>query len=366
MKHPKPRNPTEGTPGSGLPMRIRYLRSMLHKANPTLCTPPPSIANGKNRLNQKSRVACLALLLASCVSSPGLAIAETMEEQLRLQEELLSQLGDEPAMDPTKPVRAPNTAPESRTAPRAPIDRDYPPAIFDESEVVISPGEWGNQGRRRMILRVLDADRDNQPEIQRWIDPESKLLIRQAEDRNYDGVVDTWSQYEWGGLVSRILDNNDDGNPDAWERYDKGRMTAREVDRNEDGIRDAFYTYVGESLVEEKHDANNDGRSDLVIVYEKRRRIRSEEDTDHDGRVDTRTFFTAGQGPEIALRIERHTKGRGEPDVVEFFETGTGSAVIGRREEDVDGDGDVDIISVFDRGKLVRREIYDPAVTVTK
>ena len=77
-------------------------------------------------------------------------------------------------------------------------------------------------------------------------------------------------------------------------------------------------------------------------------------------------FFTAGEGPELALRIERHTKGRGEPDVVEFFETGTGSAVIGRREEDVDGDGDVDIISVFDGGKLVRREIYDPAVAVTK
>ena len=352
-----------GSPGSVLPMRIRYLRPMLHKARPTLCKPVLPIANRKNR---KGGLACGVLLLASCVYGPGFANAETLDEQLRLQEELLSRLGDEPATDPKEPVRAPNTAPESRTAPRSPIDRDYPPAIFDESEVVIPPGQWGNQSRLRMILRVLDADRDNKPEIQRWIHPESKLLVRQAEDRNYDGIEDTWSRYEWGGIVARTLDSNDDGSPDTWERYDKGRMTSREVDRNEDGVRDALYTYVGDSLVEEKHDANNDGQSDLVIVYEKRRRIRSEEDVDHDGRVDTRTFFTAGQGPELALRIERDTKGRGAPDVVEFFETGTGSAIIGRREEDVDGDGDVDIISVFDGGKLVRREIYDPAVAVTK
>lgn len=292
--------------------------------------------------------------------------AETLDEQLQLQETLLSQLGGEEPATSKLPERVPNDGPDPRIAPRTPVDRDYPPAIFDEALVVIPPGQWGNSGRRKMILRVLDADRDKKPEVQRWIDPESKLLVRQAEDRNYDGVEDTWNDYKWGAVVARTLDSNDDGNPDTWERYDQGRMTSREVDRNEDGIRDAFYTYAGQSLSEERHDANNDGKTDLVIVYENRRRIRSEEDVDRDGRVDTRTFFTAGAGPELALRIERDTQGRGTADIVEFFETDTGESIMGRREEDVDGDGDVDIISIFDFGKLVRREIYDPAVTVTK
>ena len=45
-------------------------------------------------------------------------------------------------------------------------------------------------------------------------------MIRQIEDRNYDGVQDTWSDLEWGAVVARVLDSNDDGNPDTWETYE--------------------------------------------------------------------------------------------------------------------------------------------------
>ena len=284
----------------------------------------------------------------------------SLEDQLRLQEELLSRLGNDAAVTAkTGATDAGESQLRGRLAPRTPVDRDYPPAIFDETTVVIPPGRWGNRDRQILTQRVLDADRDGKPEVQQWINPESQLPVRQVEDKNYDGIQDTWSNYQWGAVVSRTLDSNDDGNPDVWEKYAGGHMTSREVDRDDDGVRDAFYRYKGDSLVGESHDANNDGTPDLLIVYEKRRRVRSEEDVDRDKRIDTWTFFSPGSGPEVALRIDRDTLGRGTPDTAEFFSDDNGTALIERREQDVNGDGDVDIISVYKKGKLVRREIYD-------
>ena len=302
----------------------------------------------------------VSLVLALATGVAAIAGAESIDDEIRLQEELLSRLDGGPSPVSTPPTLPDAAAGRSRVAPRTPIDRDYPSAIFDESQVVVAPGTWGNHERMVMIYRVLDADRDGHPEVQRWIDPESKLLVRQVEDRNYDGVQDTFSDYAWGAVRARTLDSNDDGTPDTWERYEKGYMTSREVDRDDDGKRDAFYSYRGDSLKEERHDANGDGRVDLVIVYENRRRLRSEEDVDRDGRVDTRTHFAPGSGPELAIRIERDTLGNGGTDTVEFFDTDSGTAIIGRSERDVDGDGRVDIVSFYEKGKLVRREIHDP------
>lgn len=304
-------------------------------------------------------LAIFCTLLLSASAAVGTE-PDPLEEQLRLQEQLLERVAGKtsPGGTPPKPYAEADT-PQDRTAPPTPANRDYPPAIFDVTKVVIPPGQWGNRDRLILSQHTLDADRDGKPELQRWIDPESKLLIRQIEDRNYDGVQDTWSQFEWGVVTSRSIDSNDDGNTDVFEKYADGLMTSREVDRDDDGVRDAFYRYEGDSLVGEQHDANNDGGVDLAIVYEKRRRVRSEEDVDHDKQVDTWTFFSKGTGPEVAIRIERDTQGRGKPDTFEFFADDGGTAVIERREQDVNGNGDIDIISIYENGKLIRREIYE-------
>jgi hypothetical protein len=287
-----------------------------------------------------------------------------IDEQLRVQEALMRRTKADASLDESSgPVPTSTdleTQANSRIAPPAPGDRQYPPDIFDSEKVTVPAGQWGNRRKLELIALVLDADADGKPELVRYVAPESKLLVRQEEDSNYDGVTDAWSDYEWGAVVARVLDSNDDGNPDVWERYENGFMTSKEVDRDDDGVRDAFHVYKGRSLVLEKHDVNNDGRIDRIIYFENRRRVRSEDDLDTDGRMDTWTTFTVVDGVELVSRIERDSKGRGSADTFEFFEPRDGKAVIRRRDQDIDGDGRIDIVSYFRNGKLVRRQISDP------
>jgi hypothetical protein len=62
------------------------------------------------------------------------------------------------------------------------------------------------------------------------------------------------------------------------------------------------------------------------------------------------------------VRIERDTKEDGRPDTFETFERQDGKTVLVRREEDVNADGTIDVTSIYEHGKLVRREIADPAL----
>jgi hypothetical protein len=286
-----------------------------------------------------------------------------IDEQLRAQQELMRRTKDDASPAESEVPAATSadleTQANSRMAPPAPVDREYPPAIFDSEKVTIPAGQWGNRRKLELIALVLDADGDGKPELVRYLAPESRLRVRQEEDRNYDGVTDAWSDYEWGAVVARVLDSNDDGNPDVWERYEHGFLTSKEVDRDDDGVRDAFHVYKGRSLVLEKHDANNDGRIDRIIYFEDRRRVRSEDDLDTDGRMDAWTTFTVVDGVELVSRIDRDSKGRGSADTFEFFEAREGRAVIHRRDQDIDGDGQIDIISYFRNGKLIRRQISD-------
>ena len=308
----------------------------------------------------------LGIAAAVLVTSTGpgrAADARSIEEELRIQQRLLSRVEKgEPVERPDTVIRHDPYALSLRTAPKAPAERDYPASIFEEGTVVVVPGEWGNNERLVLLRRVLDADRDGNTEMVRWVDPESMLVVRQMEDRNYDGVQDAWTDYEWGAAVRRTLDANDDGNPDAWEGYSAGRMTSRDVDRNDDGVRDAFYRYEGDSLIREEYDADDVGRIDQTILYEERQRVRSEEDTNRDGKMDLWTFFGVSDGVELPIRIERDSRGNGSADTYEMFELVDGIAILVRREEDTNGDGSIDVISIFRMGKLVRREILDLAV----
>jgi hypothetical protein len=164
-------------------------------------------------------------------------------------------------------------------------------------------------------------------------------------------------------LVERSLDESGDAKPDAWERYAVGRMISREVDRDADGVRDAFYRYEGDSLVLEQHDSNNDGKVDLAIRFENRRRVSTEEDQDRDGAMDTWTRYVAlPDGTDAIARMEHDKKRRGKPDTFETYAYEGGKTVLLKREEDVNGDGSIDVTSVYEGGKLLRREISDPAI----
>ena len=280
--------------------------------------------------------------------------------ELEYQSNLLRNSGGEGGSEAGKDELLDDTSP--RAAPGPPKERELPIAIFDSERKSIPPGTWGNRDRLKVLELTLDADGDGSPELVRWIDRESKLRIRQEEDRNYDGITDAWSDYEWGEIVARVLDSNDDGNPDVWELYSKGRMTSREIDRDDDGVRDAFYRYAGDSLREERHDSNNDSQIDLIVRYENRIRVSVEEDQDIDGKMDTWTSYITVDGHEVVARIERDTLGEGTITNVEIFDTDSGRAVIARRDEDLDGDGEVDVVSIYRNGRLVRREISDPAL----
>ncbi len=253
---------------------------------------------------------------------------------------------------------------EPREAPPVPETRDLPRAIFDEKSVTIDGSTPGFTNKRKLKAKrlSLDADRDGKPEVVRWIERKSETPLRQEEDRNYDGRMDSFLTYERGRIVAREIDSNHDGRPDIFERYASGRQTERSLDRDYDEVLDAFYEFEGKYLARERHDANNDGTIDLVIDYKKGRRDKAREDTDRDGRPDTWTRYGVVDGRETVTHIEVDKSGRGFADTFETFESQNGKAVIARREEDMDGDGEVDLVSIYRKGKLVRREILKPEV----
>jgi len=313
-----------------------------------------------------------ALAVAFVASATGALAgdeADRLQEELLRQQELLSQMeaGEMPADDVVEPfpVEVMGDGSDPRVAPTAPVERDLPVAIFEISRMRVKSGTWGNERDVDVERRMLDADQDGKPELVRYVDLQSKYVIHQEADTNFDGVTDSWTHYEWGAPTYRVLDSNDDGRPDAWEFYANGRATSREIDRDDDGVRDAFYRYENGQLVEERHDANNDGRVDLIIVLKSRLRVRAEEDQDKDGRMDTWIKYAVVDGDEIVVSIERDRKGRGFADTFESFEPIGGKATIRQREEDLDGDREIDVRSIYGKGKLIRKEVINPAALGT-
>lgn len=293
-------------------------------------------------------------------------LQQQIQDELKRQEELLKKVDkDQKTQTPSAHPNAQQTLEETdpRAAPSAPKDREVPEALFTETKVTIPKGAWGDNPKLEVIKKTLDADRDGKPEEIRYCDLATGQILRKEEDRNYDGTIDAWTTYDKGLVVARELDENGDGKPDVWEKYANGRMTHREVDRKGDGKPDAFYEFQGDSLVEERHDTQHNGKIDLAIYYQNRKRVRSEEDQNHDGRMDTWTYYTvADGGSEVVTRIERDTKGKGKPDTFETFAQQSGKTVLVKREEDTNGDGKIDITSYYENGKLVRREVTDPAL----
>ena len=134
-----------------------------------------------------------ALALTTCLvlfspAEPGVAQqseSERLQAEIEEQQALLDQLQRRhAAVQESDPEADPAPLLDARAAPSAPPLRDLPLAIFDETNETIAEGAWGNPDRMRVRRLSLDADGDGQPELIRYLSPESGLLLRQEKDRN--------------------------------------------------------------------------------------------------------------------------------------------------------------------------------------
>ena len=102
---------------------------------------------------------------------------------------------------------------------------------------------------------------------------------------------------------------------------------------------------------------------DMLVTYEDRLRVRAEEDRNLDGRTDTLDDLSEARRRGARLARSRRTRpAMARPDVFETYVLLDDRAVLARREEDKNGNGEIDITSIYENGKLVRREISDPAL----
>jgi hypothetical protein len=136
-----------------------------------------------------------------------------------------------------------------------------------------------------------------------------------------------------GALLLREEDTDQDGVPDRWTAYAGGRPVAVWEDRGASGHVNAHILLAADGLstVSIEIDMDGDGRPERVFHYATGTLVGGDQDTDADGSLD---------------RFER-------------FEA---DGSLASRDEDLDGDGRVDVHSEFRSGRLLRREIRDPAL----
>jgi antitoxin component YwqK of YwqJK toxin-antitoxin module len=279
-----------------------------------------------------------------------------IEAELKHQEELLAAINKQEEINKTLQQESKDcagSAPADATAaPKRPCQRDIPDSIFETKTV--------KDGKRELIVKTLDADRDGKPEVKITIDAKTGQVLTREEDTDFDGTLDAVNTYlPDGRLKERAEDTNQDRKPDRWLIYDGNETAQRvEVDRNFDGKRDGFLQYQNGVLAYEEYDNNNDGKIDRRIEYVNGKRHVEIEDTNLNGVMDSRTYF---DDKGVLTRVERDKNEDGKPDVIEYFEgTDPAKVVLVKREEDTNGDGIIDVTSYYEKGKLVRKEVADP------
>jgi hypothetical protein len=136
-----------------------------------------------------------------------------------------------------------------------------------------------------------------------------------------------------GALLLREEDTDQDGVADRWTAYAGGRPVAVWEDRGASGHVNAHILLAADGLstVSIEIDMDGDGRPERVFHYGAGTLVGGDQDTNADGSLD---------------RFER------------FDADGS----LASRDEDLDGDGRVDVHSEFRSGRLLRREIRDPAL----
>ncbi|MFQ5850510.1 MAG: hypothetical protein ACE5JU_07970 [Candidatus Binatia bacterium] len=151
-------------------------------------------------------------------------------------------------------------------------------------------------------------------------------------DVNRDGVPDLWITYDPlkpGEVIRQEEDTNWDGRVDTWSYFTNAKLIRREVDSDGDGRGDRFFVYKNESLVREERDGRGDGHPSFRAIYERGRLAKVEKDLNQDGKMDLWVYYDIEQ-PEEVTAIE---------------------------ERDLNGDGAVDLWSYYEGGRLVRRDV---------
>jgi hypothetical protein len=131
----------------------------------------------------------------------------------------------------------------------------------------------------------------------------------------------------------------------------------REEDTDLDGIADRWTAYASQRPTEVWEDRGASGRvnAHLRLAADGVSKEAIEIDMDGDGRPER--VFRYAQG--VLHAGEQDTNGDGLLDRFERFEP---DGALAARDEDLDGDGAVDVHSEFRSGKLLRREVRDPAL----
>ncbi|MFQ5902745.1 MAG: hypothetical protein ACE5JO_03555 [Candidatus Binatia bacterium] len=162
--------------------------------------------------------------------------------------------------------------------------------------------------------------------------PSSPFKNVEIKDINQDGVPDLWIYYnplKPGEIVRQEEDTNGDGRVDTWSTFHEGKLVRREVDTNGKGRPDTVYYYEDDKIAREERDENRDGRPSFRAIYQDGRLAKVEKDINRDGKIDLWITYDANQTEEVIIKEER----------------------------DLNGDGAVDLWSYYEDGRLVRRDV---------
>jgi hypothetical protein len=154
----------------------------------------------------------------------------------------------------------------------------------------------------------------------------------EIRDTNQDGIPDVWIYYnpiKPGEIVRQEEDTNGDGRVDTWSTFKEEKLVRREVDTKGNGRPDTIYYYEDGKISREERDENGDGRSSFRAVYQNGRLAKVEKDLDRDGKIDLWIYYDTTKEEETVLKEER----------------------------DLNADGIVDLWSYYERGRLVQRDV---------
>lgn len=229
-----------------------------------------------------------------------------IEEEMERQRELEAQLGKSP--EPSEEKREENKITQTAAIQKA---KDNPTVKKKEPTVsVASP-------RKRELSPTPQSS------------PFKNIEVR---DLNQDGVPDLWITYnplKPGEIVRQEEDTNGDGAIDTWSTFKDGKLVRREVDTKRTGRPDVVYTYANDKIAREERDESDEGRPSLRAIYQDGRLAKVEKDLDRDGKMDLWIYYDTAKDKEVVLK----------------------------EEKDLNGDGTVDLWSYYEGGRLVRRDV---------
>ena len=162
----------------------------------------------------------------------------------------------------------------------------------------------------------------------------SSVAFRNVEvrDLNNDGIPDLWIYYnpaKSGEIIRQEEDTNNDGRVDTWTTFREGKVARREVDTNGDVMPDVVFSYEKDVIVREERDEYGEGRPSYRALYQNGKMARVERDTDRDGRVDQWIYYDTASVDELVVK----------------------------EEADLNGDGSIDLWSYYEGGRVVRRDV---------